>query len=204
MRTRLLTAVLISLSLAVPAVAQTLRRDTGPANFPPRDYQGSQFVDNRGCVYIRAGFAGVVNWVPRVDRSRRIVCGLQPTVPAASETQRTAPGAATRPVAAAAPRAAGRVAAGGVPAFLSRTPSPAPAPTILSTPGAAVSAPQHRFAAAPAAQPLRATIIRGAVLRIEGPPASVPKGYRPVFEDGRHNLQRGLPDGASALAPARR
>ncbi|EBA14951.1 hypothetical protein RSK20926_17182 [Roseobacter sp. SK209-2-6] len=59
--------------------AQTLRSAGPPAEFPPASYKGKQYVDSRGCVYIRAGIDGNVNWVPRVSRSRKQLCGFQPT-----------------------------------------------------------------------------------------------------------------------------
>lgn len=63
---------------SLPAAAQDSVRDV-PVNFPPASFQGRQFVDNRGCVYIRAGVDGAVTWVPRVSRQREQVCGQSPT-----------------------------------------------------------------------------------------------------------------------------
>lgn len=59
--------------------AQSLAQIGGPANLPPRGFTGQQFVDNRGCVFLRAGFGATVNWVPRIDRLRRPLCGFPPT-----------------------------------------------------------------------------------------------------------------------------
>ena len=63
----------------VAGSAQSLRRDDGPAEYPPASYRGSQYVDSEGCIYIRAGVDGSTTWVPRVSRDRKVVCGYQPT-----------------------------------------------------------------------------------------------------------------------------
>lgn len=62
------------------ASAQALRRDGGPAEIPPASFKGNQYVDSKGCVYIRAGVDGNTSWVPRVSRSRKVVCGLSPSL----------------------------------------------------------------------------------------------------------------------------
>ena len=53
-----------------------------PAEFPPPSYSGSQYIDSRGCVYIRAGVDGAVTWVPRMTRQRKHICGMTPTASA--------------------------------------------------------------------------------------------------------------------------
>ncbi|UYV36662.1 SPOR domain-containing protein [Rhodobacteraceae bacterium D3-12] len=78
--------------------AQSLRQSEIPAEFPPASFKGKQYVDSRGCVYIRAGIDGLTNWVPRVTRDRKVLCGYQPTL-AKSATK--AP-AVTKPVTTAA------------------------------------------------------------------------------------------------------
>jgi hypothetical protein len=72
-----------------PLQAQTLRSSGPPAEFPPASFKGKQFVDSRGCVYIRAGIDGNVNWVPRVARNRKQLCGYKPTTIAGSTARQT-------------------------------------------------------------------------------------------------------------------
>ena len=71
------------------AVAQSLTSSEGPANLPPADFTGTQFVDNKGCVYIRTGRTGATSWTPRVSRDRKLVCGFKPDQrsPTASKTR---------------------------------------------------------------------------------------------------------------------
>lgn len=57
--------------------AKTMRQVRVPAEFPPASFKGKQYVDSRGCVFIRAGFGGKVTWVPRVNRQRNVYCSKQ-------------------------------------------------------------------------------------------------------------------------------
>lgn len=52
---------------------------TGPvlAETPPGDFSGKQYVDRRGCVFIRVGLG---EWVARVTRRGEPVCGYQPSL----------------------------------------------------------------------------------------------------------------------------
>ncbi|MCT4557868.1 MAG: hypothetical protein N4A61_07390 [Pelagimonas sp.] len=78
-----------------------------PANFPPASYKGAQFVDNKGCVFVRAGYDGAVTWVPRVTRQRKQICGQTPTLGGRS-VQAAAPAPAAKPAPKPAPRATTR------------------------------------------------------------------------------------------------
>ena len=62
---------------AISAVGQAMI--SGPAETPPLTYQGREYVDSKGCMFIRAGVDGNVVWVPRVDSNRELVCGFTPT-----------------------------------------------------------------------------------------------------------------------------
>lgn len=79
-------SVIAGVMSAFTAQAQTLRDASPPAEFPPASFQGKQYVDSRGCIYIRAGIDGNVTWVPRVTRGRKQVCGYQPTLAPGSAT----------------------------------------------------------------------------------------------------------------------
>ncbi|RLJ59293.1 hypothetical protein BCF46_1441 [Litoreibacter meonggei] len=96
---RLLSVSILALSMGLfGADAQSLRRDNGPAENPPASFKGKQYVDSRGCVYIRAGFSGDVKWVPRVTRARKVICGQRPSLGTSTQTAKAAPKAAPKKV----------------------------------------------------------------------------------------------------------
>ncbi|EIE52768.1 sporulation related protein [Citreicella sp. 357] len=116
----------LALCGASPSLAQGIETIDRPSEMPPASFSGRQFVDSRGCVFVRAGFDGAVIWVPRVTRDRDQICGYAPTfggTRAAAEPVRT-PARATPPV-VAAPKPAPRLAA---------KPAPAPRPKPAATP----------------------------------------------------------------------
>lgn len=184
-----------------PAEAQQLRNASGPANLPPSSFRGPQFVDNRGCVFIRAGQAGAVTWVPRVSRDRRQICGLQPTFATRTTTARTIKRRAVRKVAAA-------------PVVV--TPQAAPQTTAKVQPcrGRGFSARytnETDVRCGPQGTPTRTVIRRsdrtgtdtstgagvlkgpkGANRKIVEARMKVPKGYAPAWEDDRLNPLRGV------------
>lgn len=77
--------------------AQSLRNSSGVAELPPAGYSGKQYVDSKGCIYIRAGLAGNITWVPRVTRDRRQVCGYKPSLAATGVVTRVASVTAPKP-----------------------------------------------------------------------------------------------------------
>lgn len=77
--------LLALLLISGPALARDLIQ---PAELPPASYAGLQYVDSKGCLFIRAGSAGKVLWLPRVTRQGEPLCGHPPSgrrVPVAEE-----------------------------------------------------------------------------------------------------------------------
>jgi len=66
----------LALLFTTSVSAQSLAGNTVPAEFPPSSFRGNQYVDSKGCVFIRASISGNTTWVPRVSRNRQIVCGF--------------------------------------------------------------------------------------------------------------------------------
>ena len=112
--------------------AQSIARLGGPANYPPAGFSGQQYADARGCIFLRAGFGNSVNWVPRVNRNRKPLCGFPPTFGAQVAAAVQADIAPEVP----APGSAAVRTTAVVPA-----PTPAPGPTIYAKPAQPTTTP---------------------------------------------------------------
>nr|WP_309501533.1 SPOR domain-containing protein [uncultured Roseovarius sp.] len=159
------------------AQAKALKDAGEPAEFPPSSYTGRQYVDSKGCVFIRAGIDGNVTWVPRVSRGRQTVCGYQPSLakaPAPAPAAKPATKPASVVAAAPAPKPAPRVVK-AAPQPVRAKPVPtarvpvAAAPVVVTAPApkpkpkpkkvvATAPAPERRVVQAPTGCPGRSAV----------------------------------------------
>jgi hypothetical protein len=168
-------AALLALS-PLAAVAQSR-----PAELPPADFAGRQYVDSQGCVFVRAEVNGATAWAPRLNRDRTPLCGYRPSLSAGlGQTGGTLPD--IRP--------------DSPPVILDSA-------TVVGT--AATSQPAPAAVARPGV-PRRTEVYAG---KYGGSSAStvagrrIPPGYKLVWDDGRLNPNRG-PRTAEGNAEMRR
>ncbi|NIY96005.1 SPOR domain-containing protein, partial [Salipiger sp. HF18] len=127
-----MTSVCASMATG-PALAQGIETIDTPAELPPASYSATQYVDSRGCVFVRAGFDDAVIWVPRVTRDREQVCGYAPSLGKSRTAAAPAPAATPEPKPAATPTPAPKPAASPASKPADTAPKPAPAPSRTST-----------------------------------------------------------------------
>lgn len=166
-----LGAVVVGLSAGLGTTGATFAQGI-PAEVPPSSYTADQYVDSRGCVFVRVGFGVATEWVPRVGRDRDQVCGQAPTaIGNRGATDLTTEAGVTvigGPAPAPAPTAAPAPAA-----------TPAPAPVIAAAPAPVVVTP------APAAAP-QVRITQPAPVTITAPSGTtgcpnLPAAHQPYF-----------------------
>ena len=173
-------AILAAVSLAATAYAD-LR---GPAEMPPASYNGQQYVDSRGCVFLRAGHGGRETWVPRVSRDRQQLCGYAPSGRPVA-TAEAAPATVAPPVvkpAAVKPEGTGfSKAKSGAP-----LPLPAPMQSAFDAAGAAPGASVSRKPAVVAAAPVvkSSTVSGGTSGYRIACPANAPVAQKFRLQDG--------------------
>ncbi|WP_420862453.1 SPOR domain-containing protein [Algirhabdus cladophorae] len=182
-------ALILGISMGSGASAQTLRSVGEPAEFPPASFTPNQYVDSRGCVYIRAGISGNTTWVPRVARNRTAVCGFQPSLSATAQAtpEVTAPKVApAAPAAKPAPApAATQIATAPVKPAAAPKPAPAKvaAPKVVKKPVVKVAPkPVRKVAQAapkPVAKPVEVVVAPVARTVVQSPPKTVVR--RPFF-----------------------
>ena len=162
---RLLGAMIGAMMLfgAMPesAQAQSVRELQIPAEVPPSTYRARQYVDTRGCVYVRAGTPSNVVWVLRVTRNRQPFCGYKPTFELFPELRQQS--------------FIESLDGENRMAFTADRNPPV---------GTVVTAEDHL---APGVRVVPRHVYEN---RTEVTPMRLPKGYKPVWEDGRLNPHR--------------
>lgn len=122
--------------------AQTIAQIGDPAENPPAGFKGDQFVDSRGCVFMRISNGATTGWYPRVNGSHKVVCGYPPTfgpkpvIEMADET----PVAPAKPV-AVKPAPVVVAAAPAVPKAAPGAPTPTVASRMMPAAAPVVAAP---------------------------------------------------------------
>lgn len=197
-------AGVLAVILAPGVSAQNLRNAEPPAEFPSASYEGAQYVDSRGCAYIRAGNGAEVLWVPRVSRDRRHLCGQQPTggptarvvsAPVVAEEITLGEDVGFDPKPVPAPRAVATAGAAGNCSNASNFSNRYVNPQSLRNPvrcgpqaeriGTSTAASDPSFSGKTRVLPRHLAANRAAAEEFK-----VPKGYRKAWEDDRLNSRR--------------
>ena len=176
---------LFALSLSTSLAAESLAKSNGPAELPPAGFTGSQFVDSKGCVYIRTGGYGAVKWFPRVTQKRQLVCGFEPsfkqsaTAPKNSNLRSVQP-----PVGEEKPVLSAVDTAPKPKAMINKSQT-----SLRSIFGALIGeeGKQRGKKVEQTQFPLAVQTVRGNI-----GPTRVPEGYRSAWEDDRLNPSSGL------------
>lgn len=199
--TRIVAVAIIAASAGVTALdAQTLRSAGPPAEYPPSSYKGKQYVDSRGCIYIRAGIDGAVNWVPRVTRSRKQLCGYKPTTVAGSTAQPGSAGAGVELITLPASQQPSATAAAAKPAAKPATKTP---PQRTSSPRVVTTTKPRRTPQTTSAQPPRRVVKPQPVPQPVPVPSAKPRVVAPppqTVQSAPVANARGGCSGASALS----
>jgi hypothetical protein len=81
-------SILPAAALWLVFIGQSASGQVVPAELPPEGYAGQQYVDSKGCLFLRAGPKGNETWIPRVTRDGALLCDNPPSgrrVPIADE-----------------------------------------------------------------------------------------------------------------------
>jgi hypothetical protein len=148
-----------------------------PAELPPAGFEGRQYVDSRGCVFLRAEVDGAVTWVAQLTASREPICNRRPTM----DTAASPPPEPQMPADVATPGGLGAEATAPPP--LADTPAAPPAATATARDERAAprDAKSPDLAAAEAPRPVAAARVRVTPRRAapvhRAPAAAPPRSY---------------------------
>ncbi|WP_170207055.1 hypothetical protein [Roseinatronobacter monicus] len=85
--------IALGVAAAVASMGHAQTNGLDPAELPPAGFEGREYVDSRGCVFLRSTFGGEVTWVPRYGPDRQPVCNGTPSADAIADmvTEEEAP-----------------------------------------------------------------------------------------------------------------